>query len=457
MPLDNSAEAMVRPQKESYNWAAGSYLDLFIVSAFTQVLFAIALYWVFFRDADLYNHADSAASFLNTNYPLLAIGTLSMVGWMMALLMGIGFDRLPLDYQTAPFDKSTISTVATLNIIGQVFIFAGLVSGSFDLLKQLGMMGGAVLGLQLILIGPIGWKAARGRGASPDEKVGLWVVGILISLPLMGMMTILVWLLAEFNWFYNIFWAIFLDGFWLMAAFALILSHFQQRLGWHLMDADVIRKSFQVFVTLSLAHFLLEYLYQVGVIQDSAVQASISAPILWVFFVSRPDRIWKNVLAKRRCSAQILSSHSWLLATAAIGIYEAFYIDNTDMFFTRLMLIFGVIGMAVWGFSVQLHEDHLHIPNHEREERWINVTMSMVVMFGFIYLALDHEGTVDWLNLDAVTLLTVFGIFIAGVEFLVWLVSNNISGQKDWYRIPMYHGSLDETEEEDPYFPNSDE
>ena len=95
---------MKSTSKDSYNWAAGSYIDLFIVSAVTQIFFAIGLYWTFASDTSWVNEAPV----LQSNIRILAIGTLPVLGWVMALVIGIGFDRFPLDYKSAPFDPSLI-------------------------------------------------------------------------------------------------------------------------------------------------------------------------------------------------------------------------------------------------------------------------------------------------------------------------------------------------------------
>ncbi|MCS5526524.1 MAG: hypothetical protein NZ774_01550, partial [Candidatus Poseidoniales archaeon] len=315
---------MRRISKESYNWAAGSYVDLFIVSAVTQVLFAIGLYWTFIVDSAWVNEPPV----MHTNIRILAIGTLPVLGWVMALVIGIGFDRFPLDYKSAPFDPSIISTIAALNIGGQILIIAGIITANHESLENLSQMGATLLGAQCILIGPLAWRLSKARSTKDNVKVGIWGIGSMLALPVIGIITILAWILAHSDWFYVLFWTVVLDGFWLMVTFALILAHFQDRLGWELIDPKVSGRAFAVFVFLVIIHILLEYLYQCGAITESYVKASISAPILWVFFVSRPDRIWKNVLAGKKCSAQILSAHSWLLATAGVGIYEAIYIEE---------------------------------------------------------------------------------------------------------------------------------
>jgi hypothetical protein len=452
---------MGRISKESYNWAAGSYVDLFIISAVTQVLFVIGLYWTFMGDTSWSNEFPPHSAPISTNLkiPILALGTLPILGWLMALALGIGFDRYPLDYKTAPFDPSLISTIAALNIAGQVLIIAGILTSHIEALKNLSQMGAALLGMQLILVGPLVWKLTKAR---PEKnKVGMWSVGSLLSLPIIGVITILTWSLVDHNLFYVLFWTVLLDGFWLMLTFALILSHFQDRLGWELIDSKFSNQAFAVFVILIITHIMLQILYQTEVITDNLVKASISAPILWVFFVSRPDRIWKNVLSGKKCSAQILSAHTWLLVTAAMGIYEALYIQEMlsgGMFYTRFMLLFGIVVQAVWGFSVYLHDDHKYIDIEDRKNRFVSVIMMMLLMACIIYLALNTGGHIDLFNSKTVTLIAVIALFIASFEFLLWLVRDAIFNHNEWHRIPMHYSNMDNNGRlNDAYFPNESE
>ena len=446
---------MKSTSKESYNWAAGSYIDLFIVSAVTQIFFAIGLYWTFASDTSWVNEAPV----LQSNIRILAIGTLPVLGWVMALVIGIGFDRFPLDYKSAPFDPSLISTIAALNIGGQLLIIVGILTSQIESLESLAQMGATLLGAQVILLGPISWRLYKSRSPEDTVNIRMWGIGSMLALPVVGVITILSWILVHNDWFYILFWTVILDGFWLMVTFALILAHFQDRLGWKLMGTEVNGRAFAMFVFLVIIHIILEFLHQSGDITDSYVKASISAPILWIFFVSRPDRIWKNVLAGEKCSSQILSAHSWLLATAAIGIYEAIYIEEAiGMFYTRLMLIFGVVVQTVWGSSVYLHEDHNHIEIENRKSRLVSVIMMFIMMAGIIYLALNAGGHVTIFNPEIVATIAVVALFIAASDFFIWLVSDAIFNHDNWHRIPMYYTNMHkDSVTDDDYFPNESE
>ena len=161
-----------RERSSSYTWAAGSYVDLFLAAAVTQLLFAFSLYWLIFVDTTLVtDKVPGGASLAVSNLPMLAMGIMAGVGWMMAIALGIGFDTTPLNFKTAPFDQSLISMVAALNIAGQALMFIGIVSGDAELFRQLGLMGATLLGTSLIMVGPLTFRFFRTRSKSGD-KIG---------------------------------------------------------------------------------------------------------------------------------------------------------------------------------------------------------------------------------------------------------------------------------------------
>ena len=438
---------------DSYTWAAGSYIDLFIAAAVTQVLFGISLYWILFVDTTLVtDRLPGGATLDASNLPMLAIGMLAGVGWMMAIALGIGFDITPLNFKAAPFDESLISIVAALNIGGQALIMVGIISGDLQLFRNLGLMGVTLLGMQLIILGPLTVKLVRGRAQSKDN-LGPWSYGAGVGLPIIGVMSMMVWLLAESEQFVELYWTILIDSFWGMLAFGTILGHFQSRLGWKLMKPERMHMAFKGFIALCILHICLVYANQTGYIVDDRVNATFSLPILWIFFVSRPDRIWKNFRAGRKCSNQMLSAYCWLLVTALVGLYEGLYHgEQTGMFYARFMLLLGVSTQALTAAGDWLHDDHKHKPVEERKEPWFNLIAISLAMVGVVYLFLG--STVEGLSLPAietVTLLTVAMLIVVYLEFLIWMLRETLFGYTEWHRIPMFYADVDSQEGDDPY------
>ena len=438
---------------DSYTWAAGSYIDLFIASAVTQVLFGISLYWIIFVDTTLITDKFTriGAPLAVSNLAMLSIGISAGVGWMMAIVLGIAFDTTPLNFKTAPFDESLISIVAVMNIVGQALIMVGIVSGDAELFQQMGLMGVTLLGMQLVILGPLTMKFLRGRSHSKDE-IGPWSYGPGLGLPVIGIMSMMAWLLADSDQFVELYWTILIDSFWAMMAFAIMFGHFQMRRGWELMKPKHMHLAFKMFVALCILHICLVYSYQTGYIDDARINATFSLPILWIFFVSRPDRIWKKVRAGEKCSKQMLSAYCWLLVTGLVGLYEGWYGEGTGMFYARFMLLLGVSNQALTAAGDWLHDDHKHKPVDERSEPWLNFVAMNLAMVGIVYLFIGStvEG-VSLHSIETVTFLTVGLLIVVYLEYLIWILKETLFGYSEWHRIPMFYADVDSEEGEDPY------
>ena len=438
----------------SYTWAAGSYVDLFLAAAVTQILFAVSLYWLLFVDSSLVSDISPGGSALSSsNLPMLAIGIMAGVGWMMGIVLGIGFDTTPLNFKTAPFDQSLISMVAALNIAGQALMFIGIVSGDAELFRQLGLMGVTLLGTSLIMVGPLTFRFFRTRSSSLD-KIGPWSYGPSFGLPVIGMMTILAWLFADSDVFFELYWTVLIDSFWGMMAFAVIFGHFHGRCNWELMDPERTHLAFKVFIALCILHIALVFANETGHISEDRVNASFSLPLVWIFLIARPDRIWKKVRDGEPHSTQMLSAHSLLLVTIVVGIYEGAFMENdTGMFYSRFLLMLGVATQAIWATGDWLHDDHRHKPVKERRTPWPNIVSMSIAMAGIVYLFVDSaSGGGELPRIELVKRLTVVFLAFGFLDYLLWMVKDAVFGYNDWQRIPMFYGDRDlEVEEEDPY------
>ena len=438
----------------SYTWAAGSYVDLFLAAAVTQILFAVSLYWLLFVDSSLVSDISPGGSALSSsNLPMLAIGIMAGVGWMMAIVQGIGFDITPLNFKTAPFDQSLISMVAALNIAGQALIFIGIVSGDAELFRQLGLMGVTLLGTSLIMAGPLTFRFFRTRSSSLD-KIGPWSYGPGFGLPVIGMMTILAWLFADSDVFFELYWTVLIDSFWGMMAFAVIFGHFHGRCNWELMDPKRTHLAFKVFIALCILHIALVFANETGQISEDRVNASFSLPLVWIFLIARPDRIWKKVRDGEPHNTQMLSAHSLLLVTIVVGIYEGAFMENdTGMFYSRFLLMLGGATQAIWAAGDWLHDDHRHKSVKERKTPWPNIVSMFIAMAGIVYLFVDSaSGGGELPRIELVKRLTVVFLAFGFLDYLLWMVKDAVFGYNDWQRIPMFYGDRDlEVDEEDPY------
>jgi hypothetical protein len=379
-----------------------------------------------------------------------ALGLLSAMGWMMAIVLGIGFDITPLNFGAAPFDKTLISMITALNLSGQILIIIGILIGDIVWFEKLGLMGVTLLAISLCLIGPLAVQFVRIRSKS-KQKIGPWYYGPGLAMPVIGVIGLLGWLFWTNELIYELFWLVVVDTFWSMMAFAIIIAHFQGRLGWKLMSKNQLSIAFVIYLILSLLHISLVLGLKMEYISDPRVQATFAAPLLWVFFVSRPDRIWRNAMAKRPHSTQMLLAHSWLVVITCVGFVEGYYDLSSGMFYARLMLLLGVATQAIWAAGDYLHDDHKFKPIEDRRQAWVNTVSMNLAMVGIIYLFIDYvKPDAGLTRISDVTAATVVLLIIAFSDVAIWLIRETLWNHQDWHRIPLFYGTR-HADEDDPY------
>ncbi len=428
------------PQLPPHTWAAGSYLDLFAASAVMQVFFGFTLYWILFVDPQL----------TDDNLWMPALGLLSAMGWMIAIVLGIGFDITPLNFGSAPFDNTLISMVTALNLSGQILIIIGVLVGNVEWFEKLGLMGATLLAISLCLLGPVSFQFVKMRMKSKD-KIGPWYYGSAFGMPVIGVIGLVGWLFWTNEVIIELFWLVIVDTFWGMMAFATIIAHFQGRLGWKLMSKQQLNIAFIIFLLLSLLHVSLVMGLKMGYISDPRVQATFAAPLLWVFFVSRPDRIWRKVMDKKLHCTQMLSAHLWLVPTTCVGFVEGYYDLSSGMFYARFMLLAGVAAQAIWAAGDYLHDDHKFKPKEDRRQAWVSIVSTNLAMVGIIYLFIDYvKPDAGLTQIDDVTAATVVLMMIAFFDVAIWLIRETLWNHQDWQRIPLFYGTR-HADEDDAY------
>jgi len=428
------------PQLPSYTWAAGSYLDLFAASAVMQVLFGFTLYWILFVNPEL----------TEENLWMPALGLLSAMGWMMAIVLGIGFDITPLNFGAAPFDNTLISMVTALNLSGQILIIIGVLIGDIVWFEKLGLMGVTLLAISLCLIGPLAVQFVRIRSKS-KQKIGPWYYGPGLAMPVIGVIGLLGWLFWTNELISELFWLVIIDTFWSMMAFAIIIAHFQSRLGWKLMTRKQLTSAFVIFLILCFIHVSLVLGLELGYVTDQRVKATFAAPLLWVFWVSRPDRIWRNVLDNKPHSTQMLSAHLWLVPVTCVGFIEGYYHLNSGMFYARFMLLLGVSAQAIWAAADYLHDDHKFKAIEDRKQAWVSVICMNFAMAGTIYLFIDYaKPEAELTQVGDIMLVTVILLIIAFCDVVFWLIRETLWNHGDWQRIPLFYGTR-HADTDDPY------
>ena len=94
--------------------AAGSYLGLYVLSAFTTGMFVCVLLYHYFTESLYFDQYSNG----NLTHIYTTITWVCM-GWLMCLIAGIGFDILPLIHGTTPFHENAMRQFLITNLAGQ--------------------------------------------------------------------------------------------------------------------------------------------------------------------------------------------------------------------------------------------------------------------------------------------------------------------------------------------------
>lgn len=434
---------MRRRGREAWDWAAGSYLDMFIASAAMQIPFALAMYWVFNVDTTILDlYGSRMVGFIGC--------ILIALGWMMALTLGAAFDVLPLIHKVQPFDRTMLKLVAGLNVSGQAFILLGVFLGQPALFEQLTTIGIALIAFQLVLVGPPILKLRRERRRRKDEVGGFSYLPTLL-LPIIGVVTLFTWLTWYDERMEALFWLLVIDFYWLMLCLTMILGHFNRRLGWNLIEPEKMPRAVAIFLAAEAIHIGATIVYQLDWLgpDESWLQGTFAIPVLTTLTLTRPDLVWKRVFAGEQCSGLVLSGQAWLLMTAVLGFTESvFHHDGNILIHGRFMIAIAVSAQVAWGYAHWLHHDHKRTSVDERSGLDLLLFAFNVALFGYCFISIDHIFSlgldVNPVN-DWVPILLLFGF----VTTLLWWLKEVFLSTDDWHRIPMFYTEVGEPE--DPY------
>lgn len=425
-----------------HRWAAGSYLDFLLASALMLFVFIVGVGLMFqfnqvwyVENLDLMEHI---------GYIIAAMG------WMAAIMLAIGFGLLPFVHQSAPYDKSILRLCIALNISGQAFLIAAVFTFDRESIIAFGTVGVTLLSLQFIVIAGPARQLLNDRNRDVDPVAGF--SGLMpLAMPIVGVLSLLSWLAVEVELSRLLFEAILIDVFLPMVCVGTFLGHFNRRLEWDITSREGAHRLFLVMLFLGLVHVVSVW----GTHTDlfSVPRLSYTLPLIYTvaFLGCRPDRILRNVVAKRPHSHLILAAYWWIPAAILMSVIEIR--EGFDPLHGRHIMLLGVGTMTLWGFAHWMHYDHCHIPLKERSAGWpLLIGMSLAIVFYFVK-GMDVLGFMDapdWERKAALILAVIAMGYPA-----IWWFWETFFHRGEWHRIPMFYGNLhDET---DPYELGSEE
>lgn len=430
---------------------AGSYIDLLFAAVVMQILFFITAMWSGSSNYDFYSD--------NQEHIRFALRIQLGLGWVMCIIAGLGFSILPLIYDLHSFGKSVMRTYVGLNMSGQVAIMIGVVSGILmdDLLifETLATIGITLLCASLVTLGPSAIAIFKIR--SPKEnKTGPFTYSIGALMPFLGAITLACWVLRErVERILNLSESIIFDFFIVITVVALLISHFNRRLDWKIINQENLGKVFGIFTIMLLLSVIGEPLYYRDEISIRVFAVLVSAPFLFIFLMLNPKRILKCVFDKKPFNKMLLAAVFWLPVVGFVSFVETMgyvHLNEGGLPYSRLILIFGVVFQSLWGFAEYLHDDHKRLSIHRRKTKWI-----VLISVNLGLLIVLQTFALKWLNGNSMEGFPRPMVFCFAISFVVMLfhwIKDIFFSFEDWHKTPMFYDQyLDHPDEGSGFSP----
>jgi hypothetical protein len=424
--------------------AAGSYVDLILAAVIMQICFIITAIWV----------GTTGNEFLISNpedirYALrIQLG----LGWMMCIICGLGFSILPLIYDVKVFDKSLMRSYVGMNMLGQLSIMLGIMIGDEDIFYSMATIGITLLATSLFILGSPALKIFKSRSVD-SQRLGPFSYAIGMILPILGLITLVSWVARDNEFSIYLSEAVIFDLFIPLAVISTIISHFNRRLNWQLIDSDNLGKVFATLLILMLVSIISVPLYENGDISKRVSASLAMFPYLFIFIALNPKKIIDQIVDRQPHSKMILASLFWL---PVIGISA--YLEKMDlvvttngmMSFYRWILIFGFAMQALWGFANYLHDDHKRLSLHRRKTTWL-IFMSLNI--GSIITTYSMMNS--WYTGETIIEYPRIGIGVYALSYVLILVhwiKEVIFSLDDWHKSPMFYDQYLKHPEQGPGF-----
>ena len=413
-------------------WSAGSYIDLVLAAVSMQILFFITALWLGTYGDEFYKD-----NFTEINHAMwIQLG----LGWLMCVLAGIGFSILPLIYDVIGFERTLMRVYVGMNVIGQMTIAAGIISGDLSIFHSLSTIGITLLSASVVCL----WSPALTIFNSKSEngkKVGPFSYALGSFLPILGIFTLFCWALRdEFKGALDLSEQILFQLFFSLALVAIIISHINRRLDWEIIKPENTGKVFAIYASLLILSILSKSLHEVDDLSARVTAMLQLIPYLFIFMMLKPLRIISQIRSEKPYKKMVIASILWLPIAGIAAYLEMMESVQTTYVMTsyyRWILLFGVAFQVFWGFTAFLHEDHKKTSLQARKTQWVSLLTVNIGTFITVCAMFSSWHTGEPQD-DIVTL----GIAIYALSYfsiLVYWIKETFICLYTWHKIPMFY------------------
>ena len=414
------------------HWSSGSYLDLVLAAVFMQILFFLTAYFVGNYGGEFYEE--------NIREIHYSLRMQLALGWMMCILAGVSFSILPLIYDVDGFEKTLMRVYVGMNVFGQIAISAGILSNDLSIFNSLTTIGITLLCASLVCLWSPAMTIFKSKPGSVN-KVGPFSYAMGAFLPFLGFITILCWVLRnEFSSILDFSENLIMDFFFSLALVALIISHFNRRLDWEIIQSKNIGKVFSIYAVLLVLALISGPLHERGDISAQIKGFLQIIPYIFIFFALNPLKIFKQMRQGQPYNPMLLCSIFWL---PFIGI--AAYLETMSYFelsvkmmpYYRWVLIFGVAFQVLWGFTEYLHQDHKKIAMKSRKTNLFALVTINIGSAITVYAMFSSWGNDEYL--EQFPRLGVVIYALSYLSILAYWIKETFFSLYTWHKIPMFY------------------
>ena len=419
--------------------SAGSYLGFYALSAITTAMFiCVFLFHVFsnspFRVA------------LETDYLTFIYIVIAWVGlgWLMCLIAGIGFDILPLIHGSKPFHENAMRQFLIINFAGQSVLCIATFMQTTEKIVEFSTVGISFLCLSVLLLGGPGRRLSKeSMVPSKDDEVGYASLIPGLVFPFFGSFVLGCWLYRETAGVLELGRS-FMIMFFLLITLIVIVSHFNRRLNWQVIDPKKVGVRFGLFFAFALAHILFAFLAgrenSDDITQIVHMQnITLGLAMIWVFIMCNPVKITRMAFTNGGMAhSRPIFAALWMLPFSSFhAINAAAYTSRPGMPGYATFLCTSAL-LCIWGYAWYLHEDHLHINIHKRKVNWLFIMSFFTAFVAIQLLFLENaRGDLDNQTEQLIWIVSsLFGTVVIAFNF----VRMTLLTLQPWQRIPMFYG-----------------
>ena len=419
--------------------AAGSYLGLYALSAFTTGMFVCVFLYHYFTESFYFGqYSDGDLTYI------YATITWVCLGWLMCMVTGIGFDILPLIHGATPFHENAMRQFLITNLAGQVVLAISTFMNTEQKILEFATVGISFLCLSVLSLGGPGrrmFKESKRRKGEDEVGIASLIPGVVF--PFFGAIILTCWLYRDTAGMLELGRSIIIM-FFLLLTVVIIISHFNRRLNWEVIAPKQVGLRMSVLFLIMGMHILFVFMAGREATTDDTLlvemrRATLSLALVWGFLLCNPLRITRMALLNGGMAhSRPVFAALWMLP------FCGFHALNSDASSLNPAVpgyasFLGTSALlSIWGYAWYLHEDHLHISIHKRKASLPFLTSFVVSFLAIQLLYWDlSNGNGNPLFFQRIwAVATLCGTLVIAINF----VRMTIFSLESWHKIPMFYG-----------------